>query len=460
MANSTQHQKTDSDGMIMLGFSLASIALFAVIFWIRFHGNISALLIFERNILNYPFYLLYALIVKATGTDLPLMRDLLYSTTSLCHPSSLTNPFTTCTRDASQISFAEIMKGSLLWNMVFGAIAIGISIKSYLKLEKEHPVKKFGKTHTLDSFMLEQQQNEPHLKLVTDFNLQLINQNEGPFMGMKTTKEFAKEHKLVSKQTDREILFMNNGVTQSQKDSQEKVPVIDRKKLVNILRGQLGGLWVGVDHLTPAQTILLAMYLPRACSTDREMLDEEFNEIFKKCQKLEEEFWLIATDDILYSEKFAPIGHYSDKTPKYPDGKKDLSVFQIQRLKDEFIKPYMDHKVTLDMLEKHAYTHTFIVAVVYCARRLGVMAPCQMRWLRFYDRETWALLQNIGRPSFFCENMGSISHYQAEVVAKEKIYQPHFDVAIRGFEFQLKSYLYSPEALINLGLDPTKINEE
>lgn len=445
--------------MIMLAFCIASVILFSVIFWTRFHGSISMLLVLERNILNYPFYLMYAGLVQLMGQDIPALRGILYSTTSLCQPTSVINPFTTCMTDFSKITFAELVKGSLLWNFIFAAIAIGLTIKSYLKLEVEHPVKKFGKTHTLDSFMEEQKQNYPHLKLVTDFNLQLVNQNEGPFMGMKTTREFAKEYKLVEKQTEREILFLKNGVTQSQKDSREKVPVINRMKLVSILRGQLGGLWVGVDHLTPAQTILLAMYLPRACSTDRDMLDEVFHEIFRRCQKLEEEFWLIATEDILHSEKFAPIGYYSDKSPIYPDGKKDLSVFQIQKLKDEFIKPYINHKVTQEMLSKHAYTHTFIIAVVFCARRLGVMAPCQMRWLRFYDRETWALLQNIGRPSFFCENMGSISHYQAEVVAKEKIYQPHFDVAIRGFEFQLKSYLYSPEAMLDLGLSPEMLKE-
>lgn len=450
MAGPTQKHRDENDGMLLFFFCILSVLLFGFLIWYRFHTPISTLVVFERNLLNYPFIHLYNLMVSINGADIPGIKDLFYSTTKLCGPTSIVNPFTTCLRDPSTITYPQLLTGSLLWNAIFIFAAIGLAFKGYMKLDQEHPKKKFGKNHTLDSFMEEQKQNEPHLRLVTDFNLQLINQNEGPFMGMKTTKEFAKEYNLVAGETEREIIFMNNGVTQSQKDKSEKVPVINREKLISILRQQLGNLWVGVDHITDAQAILLAMYLPRACSTDRNMLDPEFKQIFKRCMQLEEEFWTIATEDVLYSDKFQPIGTYNDGSPKYPDGKKDLSVFNIPRLKEEFIKPYINHPVAQEILSKHAYTNTFIIAVVFCARRLGVMAPCQMRWLRFYDREIWALLQNIGRPSFFCENMGSISHYQAEVVAKEKIYQPHFDVAIRGFEHQIKTYLYSPEALANL----------
>lgn len=453
-----QENKQDTDEVMVFAFCIASIALFGFLFWYRFHGTISMLFLMERNLLNYPFFLMYGAYVDITGQTSAVANQLLYSTTNLCQPSSLYNPFTTCMRDPNSISFVELSKSAIPYNMVFCGLALLIAFRSHLRVTEIHPVKRFQKIHNLDSFMNEQKINEPHLRLVTDFNAQDVSQNKGALMGMKTTREFALEHKLVIAATQREIIILEKGVTQSQKDSQEKVPVIDQNKLIKILRKQLGALWVGVDHITPAQTILLAMYLPRACSTDKSVSDADFSKIFKSCTQLEEEFWSIAVQDILHSEKFKPDGFDDEGLPFYPEGKKDLSVFEIDKLKKKFIEPYINTPVAKELLSKHAYTNTFIVAVVFCARRLGVMAPCQMRWLRFYDREVWALLQNIGRPSFFCENMGAISHYQAEFVAKQKIYQPHLDVAIKGFEYQLKTYFYSDEDLIKLGVPVDKIN--
>lgn len=446
----------DANGVMMVIICIASVFLFAVILWMRFHVTISSLFIFTRNLWNWPLYQLYVLLVKVSGGDIQILRLLLSSTTQLCAPTSTVNIFTTCTTNVEKITFSQISFASLFWNVIFGLISLVIAFIGYFRISEQHPNVKFGKKHSLDSFMQEQKQNHAHLKVFTDFNLQMVNQNKGPLMGMKTTREFAMENGLVDSETEREIQYISNGVTKSQKDSLEKVPTVDRTKLIRILRNQLGGLWVGVDHITEAEAILLAMYLPRACSIDREMLDSRFKQIFESCIKLEEEFWEIAENDILYSDKFAPIGHESDGSPIYPDGKKDLSPYKIDVLKEKYIKPFMNEKITQELLSKHAYTRTFIIDVIFHARKLGVMAPCQLRWLKFYDREMWALLQNIGRPSFFCENMGAISHYQAEMVAEKKIYQPHFDVAIRGFEFQLQSYQYSPALLKNMGSNPKK----
>lgn len=450
MANQSNNQQ-DNNGIIMFFVCIISIALFAVFIWFRFHVGISSALIFIRNIFNWPFYQLYGLWFQSTGIDIPLFRSVIASTTKLCAPSDRYNIFTTCTNDPANITFTQLSIASLPWNIVFCGIAIIIAVIGFVRISENHPKVKFGKKHTLDSFMREQIQNEPHLKVYTDFNLQQINQNEGPLMGMKTPREFATEHKLVTDHKKRQITYISNGVTKSQEDKQELVPTIDRDKLVKILKEQLGGLWVGVEHLTDAETILLAMHLPRACSTDKEMLNEEFYEIKRRQDKLEEEFWEIAANDILWSDKFKPIGFYPDKTCIYPDGNKSLKSYNIPKLKKEFIEPYINRPVAKQLLEKHAYTRTFIIDVIFHARKLGVLAPCQMRWLKFYDRGMWALLQGVGRPSFYCENLGALSHYEAEIISGQKVFQPHFDVAIKGFEFQLQSYQYSNEVLVKMG---------
>ena len=351
--------------------------------------------------------------------------------------------------DYSKIKFSQLMVAATPWNIVFSGITIFFIFKAKINFTKLHPDTRFARTHTLDSFMDEQKEVYPHLRIYSEFNLLKINQNLGPLMGMKTVQEFAFENGLVYADEPRIIKTIDNGVTKSQDDQSEKVPVIDREVLIPILRTQLGSLWVGVDHLTDAEAILLAMYLPRACSTDPTMLDKEFHEIFQNCQVLENQFWDIAAKEILEDEKFAPCGVYPDGTPIYPEGKKSLSNFNINECKAK-VAHYINYAVPQKLLSKHAYTRTFIIAVVYQARRLGVMAPCQLRWLKFYDREMWALLQNIGRPSFYSENIGSVSHYTAETVAGKMIYQPQFDIGIKGYEYQIKTYFYTPQALERL----------
>ena len=447
MSQMPSQRNTDFDGLIMVAFSIGAIALFGFVLWMRFHVSISTAHVFFRNVLSWPIYQFYVLLVKTTGGDITFLRSILSNTIELCAPTSTVNIFTTCTTDVSQITFKKLSSASILWNVIFGLIAIYIALKGFFRISENHPKVKFGKTHTLDSFMHDQKQNYPHLRLFAEFNLQLVSSTEGALMGMKTSREFAKEHNLVIGESPRELKYISNGLTKSQKDSMEKVPRIDRDKLILILRKQLGGLWVGVDTITNAEAIILARYLPTACSTDPNMLDEEFYKIQAEAIKIEAEYWRIATEDVLNSPKFAPVGKFPDGSPMYPEGPKDLSVFNIDVLKDKYIRPYINHPVAKRLLSKHAYTRTFIISVVFEARKLGVAAPCQLRWLKFYDREMWAFMTNIGRPSFFCENMGAVSHYQAEAVAKQMIYQPHFDVAIRGFEHQLQTYYYSDEAL-------------
>lgn len=444
MAN-PNNQPPQTEASLTLLLSLALFVVFFMVIWLRFHTEIATAYIYFQLAYSYPIYLIKMLFLHI-GVNLSFLDILLKASIELCQNSNPYSLVQQCTGadSYSKIKFMKLMEAAMPWNTVFSGVALVVIFLGYRNVEENHPNKKFMKNHTLDSFMEEQKQNHSHLKIYADFNLLQVNQNEGPLMGMKTVQEFALENGLVNADEPRMIKTIDNGVTKSQDDQSEKVPVVDRDALIPILRDQLGSLWVGVDFLTDAEAILLAMYLPRACSVDPLMHNDEFKAIEKDYQELEEEFWSIASEDVLSSEQFMPNGEYSDGSPIYPSGNKSLEKFNIPKLK-QIINQYIDYSVPQKLLAKHAYTRTFIIAVIYEARRLGVMAPCQLRWLKFYDRVMWALLQNIGRPSFFSENMGAISHYTAETVAQDKIYQPHFDVAIRGFEYQLKSYLYPDE---------------
>lgn len=448
MTNPNQQQPMDASLTFILCIVL--FIVFIMVIWYRFHTELASAYIFVQLGYSYPVYIAKWLFLNL-GVNLSFLDIMLKASIELCQNADPYSFVQSCSaKDKYEnIKFMQLSEAAMPWNTLFAGAGLAWVFLGYREVEEHHPGKKFVRTHTLDSFIAEQKQNYHHLLVYSEFNLLQVNQNEGPLMGMKTVQEFALEHGLVIAEESRIINTIDNRTTKSQDDQNEKVPVIDRDVLIPILRVQLGALWVGVDFITDAEAILLAMYLPRACSVDPLMHDDVFKEIQASCKKLEDEYWEIAAKDILTSEKFAPNGEYPDGSPIYPDGKKSLKVFKIPERK-AIINKYIDHPVSVRLLQKHAYTRTFLIAVVYEARKLGVMAPCQLRWLKFYDREMWALLQNIGRPSFFSENMGAVSHYTAETVAQGPIYQPHFDIAIRGYEHQIKTYFYSPEHLEKL----------
>ncbi|MFH4234021.1 hypothetical protein WAJ75_23745, partial [Acinetobacter baumannii] len=77
-------------------------------------------------------------------------------------------------------------------------------------------------------------------------------------------------------------------------------------KFLNVLREQLGDLWITLDnsketspdelsYLSDVDTILLALYLPVACATDESMDDEEFRKIKKDSTTLINYYWDICT---------------------------------------------------------------------------------------------------------------------------------------------------------------------
>ena len=97
----------------------------------------------------------------------------------------------------------------------------------------------------------------------------------------------------------RTVVVINKGVVQSQTNNIDKIPTIRKEPLIAELKYQLGSLWIDLDHITPLEAILLAMYLPKACCLDNTMSDDEFYEIEKLRASLENELWDIATEEIL-----------------------------------------------------------------------------------------------------------------------------------------------------------------
>lgn len=442
---------------------LAAVILFFVLIWIRFGVEITALFVYVRNIWNYPLWLIYVWLVQNTNSDYPTLRWFISSTVELCQPKHLFNVWD-CANNFKNIKFAQVRESAIAFNAIFGLISVAIGMKAFFRIQDQHPANKFRRKFNVKQFMVEQIPNQPHLRLYSKFDYSSFDNTSGWLMGMQTSKEYCISNDLFGRPKGRTVVVINKGVVQSQTNNIDKIPTIRKEPLIAELKYQLGSLWIDLDHITPLEAILLAMYLPKACCLDSKMSDKEFYSIEKDRAALEEELWDIATREILNEDSKGnnlPDGQFNiyDESGKikgfnWDVGEKvnlpNFNEFPIEDYKRIYIRKYLDYKVAKKIFSKHAYTRSIIFSVVLHARKLGVLAPCQMRWIRFYDRTMWALLDSIGRPSFFCENMAVVSHYQAECVLGEKIYQPQFEVAISGLESQIQTYEYDKEFIDNL----------
>ena len=69
------------------------------------------------------------------------------------------------------------------------------------------------------------------------------------------------------------------------------VPVLDADLFERLMNKQLGEPWAGVENLEPAETIILAMALPRACCLDESMSTKEANAVKEDGVRKVDEVW-------------------------------------------------------------------------------------------------------------------------------------------------------------------------
>jgi intracellular multiplication protein IcmP len=95
----------------------------------------------------------------------------------------------------------------------------------------------------------------------------------------------------------------------------------------------------------------------------------------------------------------------------------------------------------LSIANRHAYTHTALMALLNAARlRAGVLAPGQFAWLKLVDRPLWYALHSLGfenpgigrylHPNPRVEAVGACDHWAVERLAGEPVIEPSLDRTI------------------------------
>lgn len=332
-----------------------------------------------------------------------------------------------CTRDFSTMSWKEISNLAFYVNAILLPFILFIAFRIFVSIQSKHPSMRFSKTHNVDSFVRAKQPLYRHLRMFDALDL-IKAPLDHPVLGMsQTSRQFVFHHRLILDTGE------PGGGWIDEADG-SCTPVLDRAKSERVLREQLGSVWTGVSNLTPAETLLLAIAIPRVAATDGSLDDLEFKAFLKETSDMIDWCW----------DQFKP--------PKDQQKKDGQEVDPLAWLQPEIdltvpratIARHIESKPMQAILGKHAYVRTVLFATFTSARSLGVLPPADMRWLRFYDRTLWYVLQNFGRQGVFAEGSGVHVHYLYEIKSQSALIEPQLDKAVNALDMALTAFRYRP----------------
>lgn len=407
-------------GLIVVGLY---IALWAS--WHFFHTQIA---------MAYGYYRYALLSIPASlgAVGIPGLSSVNEWLQGYCQPSHFMGP---CTRDFSQVTWKEIADSSFWVNLFFFLLILAYAVRLFLIANKTHPKLNFVKKHTVKSFAKAQQVLYPHLRMFGALAEKLIDASlDHPVFGMaKNSKQFIFDNQLV--------------VGWREEDGGGFAPTLHRDKMHELFKRQLGSRYKG--KFTVAEALLAAIALPRVAATDSLMSDEAFEKAKRDSESMVQFCW----------DQFKPPPAASKKTQGTDHELSWLKPTIDMKFPMEIIREYLQHESVQKILMAHAYTRTILFASFVQARRVGVLQPAEMRWLRYFDRELWYVLQTFGRQAGYVEAAGVLSHYLYECKAGTALTTPQVDKACSGLEQAIAQYRFSKEDVARYNAGATKPHE-
>lgn len=422
-------ERTIDDGAL-IAVLIVGVMILIWIAWIAFHPQISMVYTYIRR-----FEFGWISLISSFG--IPGFSPISNWLQQGCAARGFLEP---CTRDFSTMSWREITNMAYYANVIFLPFVLLFAFKIFMRIQSLHPNLRFSKTFNVDSFVREKKAIYRHLRMFDELSL-IEAPLDDPVLGMsQTSRQFVFHHRLIIETGE-----VGDGWISEADGS--CTPVLDRKKTEDVLREQLGSVWTGVAHLTDSETLLLAIAIPRVAATNGELDDVEFKACLNESNQMIEWCW----------DQFKP----PNRTKKQ-DGNEFEAKNQLDWLKPkielsvprEIILRHIKSKPMQAILSKHAYVRTVIFAAFKAARSLGVLPPADMRWLRFYDRTLWYVLQNFGRQGVFAEGCAVNIHYLYEIKSGEALVEPQLDKAINALDEALTAFKYRSsdrDAYLNAG---------
>lgn len=400
---------TWDDPAVILGI-VGSVYVLTWAAWYFAHDKIAAGYVYVRYVQLWVFNLLGEL------AAVPGISSIHQWIQRMCAPDGVVG---LCQRNFGTVRWDEITDSTLIMNGVLLVIMLVICVRMFMRINKTHPKVRFVRTHNIKSFVEENKAQFPHLRMFSEIDL-ISQPLDHPVFGMsQTSRQFAFIHRLIS--------------GWKQESDRSWTPTLDRVKATEVMRRQLGKHWTQLGNLSVAETLLIAIALPRVVATDVALDDAAFNAAKADSDAMLDWCW----DQFRAPAKTKPKKGEPPVEP-YAWLKPEISL-EYPR---EIIRKYIRHEHATAILHSHAFVSTIIFAMFLQARRLGVLPPAEMRWLRFYDRDMWYAVQNIGRQGGFPEAPGILCHFLYECKAGQSLAEPQLDKAVNGLEQAMSAFKY------------------
>jgi len=179
----------------------------------------------------------------------------------------------------------------------------------------------------------------------------------------------------------------------------------DITKCDELMRAQLGDLWVSLHSLDRPVKILTISFMLMACGGSH----------IKKGRQLLEMLARKSTAKHSKEDFNKVILHQK--------------LWTLNRTANKYYKGIKDEAIINDIMSRHTYTYTVIIALlVEARRRYGKVPPCEFIWLRLQNRTLWYVLHAIGGNVPWTEGAAAYAHYYTEVEVgagvKEACHQP------------------------------------
>lgn len=386
--NNPQGDQSSFDPMMVAVVIFLVIVIFAIL-WSKFHTQIATAYAWLRMAQFFPFWSL--------GEAIPPLSNPFHGWFDFFRES-----------DKSLIGWSHLAGSSLLANIftlliVILPFAVWMAKKSLATNPYNH--KHFGKMrdYTLHSFTDSMGAHYPHLRLFRKLNLTKHSINTGKYRMADTEKQFSIKLDLLDRVKGAEFK-------------------VNRDRSMEVFRAQLGKLWTGYPALSRSEYAIIAALIPRLAATDETMSEDEYKEALATTEKLIAGYWRSAADTY--------------------DKEHERLTIDLEAAKAS-VRKYGKHPKVTRIIKAHAYVSTIIYAMLSEARTLGVLAACDMRWLRVTDRRVWLLFNNVGRIVAFAEMAGVYSHYLHEQRQRRAIERPQVDAAVKGLIEAVDSFKFT-----------------
>ena len=193
---------------------------------------------------------------------------------------------------------------------------------------------------------------------------------------------------------------------------------LDEEKALAVLTEQLGKWFEGYEGFSPCRRTLAVAFLAYA-DGDK-----------KGCVAL--------LDDV-------------SRSYREENGQAVCPVLETEAFAGHLEKTWERHKSVLrekSLLNHVAFELTWFMALLYRARRKGVLASSQFLWLRPLDRSLWYALNQCGGRAAWAEGFAPWAHYTAEEKAGKTLPEPHVAPAVASLKEALSAQGWLTEIFV------------